>query len=92
MTKIVNIPKPLAKPIRERKPFGEKVGGSIIGYRTRGGTYVIAAAGWITDDGRPHDLLAIINNPFSTEHPADVEELRWNVSPELVAEVRRVLR
>ena len=89
MTRVVSIAPHAQELIRDRKPFTES---NLTGYYTRGGTYILATPAAWTDDGKAHDLVAIIPNPFSAEHPVDVEELRCTVSPEFVDEVRRIVR
>jgi len=93
MTKLVTIPEALAQKIRARKPFSEKEGGSILGYRTRGGSYIIASAAWIGDGGKTRDLILVLP-AFGADNSTGLAaiQLYVAVAPELVAEVERVLR
>jgi hypothetical protein len=53
-----------------------------MGYRTRGGTYILASPDLTNDDDRDHDLLAIL--------PDDsVIPLRVNANPHPVRELLR---
>lgn len=57
-------------------------------YVTDGGTYVIATPGGITDDHRPHDLVAVLPTPVEGSR---VLVLRPTVNPDLVAALRQHL-
>lgn len=57
-------------------------------YLTEGGTYIVASSARSSDDGYPHDLLAVLPMPFETSH---VIPLRPTVNPDLVATLRNVL-
>lgn len=58
-------------------------------YRARGGTYIIASQGTITDSGRPRDLIAIL--PGSLDLGTRVLPLYVAVDPDLVDALRSAL-
>jgi hypothetical protein len=68
-----------AEQIRKRKPFSSV---QLMGYRTRGGTYILASPKGVNDDDRAHDLLAVL--PDDTVIP-----LRYNSNPHPVRELLR---
>lgn len=67
--------------IRKRRSFEDP---HLIGYRTRGGTYMIAAVGRWTDDGEDHDLIMI-------DIMGEVVPVRPTVNPDLVAHIREII-
>lgn len=71
--------------IRLGKPISRNDDPFLIAYITRGDTYVIASNGNQTDSGKPNDLLCI------TRH-GQVVELCLNVAPELVEEVKEIIK
>lgn len=71
--------------IAQRKPVTEKHDPWILGYRTKGGSYIVASNGRQTDSGKPHDLMLI-------RLDGSVVVLRPNVNPAAVADVRRYVR
>lgn len=82
--------------MRKRQGFdlaaavGRKVGAldaATFGYRTQGGTYIIASEA-LGDDGAPHDLVAIL--PMALEG-SRVVVLRPTVNPDLVGALRVAL-
>lgn len=70
--------------ITNRKPFSGDDDPWLIGYRTKGGTYMLATTGRQDDDARSHDLIAITGMTA-------VIAVRGTVNPELVAEVALLL-
>ena len=70
-----------SKRIRERLPFTDDPW--LIGYRSKGGTYIIASNGKQTDSGKPRDLIAL--TPFG------IHQLWFSVSPELASEVEALV-
>lgn len=60
---------------------------STFAYTTKGGTYILATPAHWTDDGRPHDLIAIA----PTVSGYAVTALRPTVNPDLVETVEREL-
>lgn len=58
------------------------------GYVTEGGTYVLASPPSWTDDGEPHDLVAIFPVPLEGSR---VAVLRPTVNPAWVAQLRAAL-
>lgn len=74
-----------ADAIRGRRPF---LVGSLMGYTTHGGTYMLATPAPWTDDGYRRDLVAIL--PGDLGH-GRVLPLYVGVNPALVDEVERLL-
>ena len=52
-----------------------------VAYVTGGGTYIIASSPRITDDGKPHDLVAILPGALNGTR---VVPLRPTVNPDLI--------
>ena len=79
------LPTTVAHAIGGRRPF-RRPDLDLTGYRTRGGSYVVASCGQYSDDGKPHDLVLI-----QPPHPVAVGSwgvmLRPNVHPELLAAI-----
>ena len=75
----------MAGAILQREPFGAAAGHPwVMGYPTKGGTYMIATAGRATDSGRPRDLVAI--DPAGNVHQVWVA-----VNPDFIAELKELL-
>lgn len=71
--------------ILERRPFKNP---SLIGYVTRGGSYLLAVPSLWTDDMKPHDLVAILPGPIGGSR---VHILYPFVNPDLVQALRNLL-
>ena len=71
--------------ILERRPFKNP---SLIGYVTRGGSYLLAVPSLWTDDMKPHDLVAILPGPIGGSR---VHILYPFVNPDLVQALRDLL-
>ena len=56
-----------------------------LSYITKGGTWVLASKGIYNDDGRPHDLVAVLQD-------GSVLPLRPTVNPELVQQLTDAFR
>ena len=61
-----------------------------LAYVTDGGTYMIASSPRLNDDGRAHDLIAVLPAAFGDDH-SRVLVLRPTVNPALVAALRAAL-
>lgn len=70
--------------ITNRQKFGQEIDPHLIGYTTKGGTYMLATNGKQSENGKPNDLLAI------TGHTG-VHIIRATIHPQLVGEVRELL-
>jgi hypothetical protein len=74
------------------KPFGEKHDRWSIGYRTKGGTYVIASNGRQSDAQRPRDLVVILPGVWGPDgHESRVLPLTPLVNPDFVALIRELV-
>lgn len=56
-----------------------------VGYVTDGGTYVVASSARLNDDGRTHDLVAVLPMPIEGSR---VLVLRPTVNPDLIVALR----
>lgn len=68
-----------APHIRARRPFTSV---QLKGYRTPGGTYILASTPTVNDDDQQHDLMAILAD-------GSVVKLRFNAYIDDVVEIMR---
>ena len=71
--------------ILERRPFKNS---TLIGYRSKGGSYLLAVPSLWTDDMKPHDLMVILPGPIGGSR---VHILYPFVNPDLVQALRNLL-
>lgn len=86
MTKHVTIPEHIQQKIAARKPFKDEH--DVQGYRTRGGTYIIATQGLASDTSKPRDLLAIV---LDSTFQLFVVVLWPATAPEFVRAIERIV-
>lgn len=75
----------IAKAIRERLPF---IDSSLIGYLSKGGTYMLASRGRWNDNGKRRDLAAILPGDLGQ---GQVISLYIGTNPQLVDELQGIL-
>ena len=63
-----------------------RIGPGTIGYVTDGGTYIIASQAEWNDDGKPHDLVAILSAHIGDN--SRIMPLRPTVNPDLLDALR----
>jgi hypothetical protein len=86
MTPTEALPSSVVEHVRARRPFKTP---SLIGYLTKGGTYILASSGLYTDSGKPNDLMAVL--PAELDH-GRVLPLYIATNPEVVAYLEAQLR
>lgn len=77
-----------AKQLADGKPYGLAHDPWTFGYRSHGGSYLIAGNGRQRDDGQPCDLLLVLPAPMGDSR---VIELRPTVNPDFTAAVRAIV-
>lgn len=73
-------------------PYGSKHDPFTLGYRTKGGSFIIASNGRQNDVQKPRDLLLILPAPLVRDpEPTRVVVLTPLVNPDFVATVRALV-
>lgn len=81
-----------AERVVKGEPYGTKHDPWTVGYRTKGGSYIIASNGRQNDVQRLRDLLIILPAPLVRDpEPTRVFALTPVVTPEFIAAIRALV-